>query len=99
MNTQSINARRVADADCVREPGDFCVRWNPGHDQAEIWILLPGDGPHDKRRLPLCGGQSKGPDTCHWGWDGNEDRPTLTGSILGPGVWHGYLRAGRLESC
>ena len=34
-----------------------------------------------------------------WEWDGNRERPTLSPSLHRPGVWHGYIRAGRLESC
>lgn len=39
-----------------------------------------------------------------WNWDGNEEQPTLTPSILVHGVpewntgWHGFLRAGKLET-
>jgi hypothetical protein len=33
-----------------------------------------------------------------WEWDGNEDAPTLTPSIHTHGVWHGYAKAGVLES-
>lgn len=31
-----------------------------------------------------------------WGWDGNEDAPTLTPSVHCIGHWHGYVRAGEL---
>lgn len=34
-----------------------------------------------------------------WTWDGNRERPTLSPSIHAVGHWHGYLRAGRFESC
>lgn len=40
-----------------------------------------------------------------WQWDGNRDAPTLSPSILhwgggkdAPATWHGYLRAGKLET-
>lgn len=51
--------------------------------------------------LPLRPLKDPGP---HWDWDGNENAPTLTPSILRyptwhrPG-WHGFMRAGALESC
>ena len=34
------------------------------------------------------------------GWDGDEERPTLNPSISHPypGGWHGYIRAGSLET-
>lgn len=34
-----------------------------------------------------------------WGWDGNEERPTLKPSLKYEGHWHGHLNAGRLQSC
>lgn len=34
-----------------------------------------------------------------WIWDGNEDKPTLQPSVWLKGRWHGYFRAGRMESC
>ena len=41
---------------------------------------------------PLNGGHS-------WEWDGNTDKPTLTPSIKATGIWHGWVRAGRMVSC
>lgn len=34
-----------------------------------------------------------------WEYDGKEDRPTLTPSVHYIGRWHGWFRAGRMESC
>ena len=36
-----------------------------------------------------------------WAWDGNQERPTLSPSVLKltPCGWHGYLRAGVWERC
>lgn len=34
-----------------------------------------------------------------WTWDGNEEKPTLSPSVWLKGRWHGYFRAGRMESC
>lgn len=31
-----------------------------------------------------------------WSWDGNEDLPTLSPSLHAVGVWHGYVRKGKL---
>lgn len=31
-----------------------------------------------------------------WGWDGNEETPTITPSIHTHGVWHGWVRNGEL---
>jgi hypothetical protein len=33
-----------------------------------------------------------------WGFDGNLERPTLTPSVHHIGHWHGYVRAGRMQS-
>jgi hypothetical protein len=33
-----------------------------------------------------------------WEWDGNRDAPTLSPSINVINRWHGYLRAGKLET-
>jgi uncharacterized protein DUF6527 len=41
---------------------------------------------------PVNGGHS-------WQWDDNSEKPTLTPSINADGVWHGWVRAGRLLSC
>lgn len=68
-----------------------------------IFIRLPvpeghwSDGVHflalspDSRFCPANG--------THWTWDGNRESPTLEPSILDLVTgWHGYLRAGKLES-
>jgi len=34
-----------------------------------------------------------------WACDGNEEKPTLQPSVWLKGRWHGYFRAGRMESC
>lgn len=37
-----------------------------------------------------------------WEWDGNREAPTLTPSVFNSGMpcqWHGWLRAGKWESC
>jgi len=89
MNTQSITCRRVKSGDIEKE-GDFCFAddWN------YIYIWLPGTSGPD------CLGIQKGPagGPRVWGWDGNEDKPTLTPSIHAPDLWHGYLTAGKLIS-
>ncbi len=44
-------------------------------------------------------------DQAYWYWDGDREAPTLSPSILHygkgrkePPTWHGYLRAGQLET-
>lgn len=67
-----------------------------------ICINLP-DGTHEGSfvRLPLASIDSA---QVWWEWDGNRESPTLNPSINmypnwnRPG-WHGFMRAGKLESC
>ena len=91
MNKESINTRKVGFGKMER-PGDFCF----ADDLSYIYLWLPGMSGPDAIRIH--NGPDPGRDR-HWGWDGNQDTPTLTPSIHAPGEWHGYLRAGRLESC
>lgn len=89
MNTESVNCRKV---DAIKEVGDFSF----SEDRDFLYIWIPG------MSGPDAIGIQRGPDTGKervWAWDGNEERPTLTPSIHAPGEWHGFLRAGRLESC
>ncbi len=91
MNTDSIITRRVAFGE-MRQPGDFTF----DEDFSHIFIMLPG------MRHADCLAIQEGPDDGRkriWGWDGNVELPTLTPSIHDVGNWHGYLRAGKLESC
>ena len=37
------------------------------------------------------------PNEENWQWDGNREAPTLSPSINWVGVWHGWMRAGKLE--
>lgn len=98
MNTESVNARRVGDVfpdsrEAIR-PGDFC--WGEEKDgQRTLFIVLPGFDHPDA--ITVRRGSPGGNRV--WGWDGNEDAPTLQPSIQVPGYWHGFLEAGRLISC
>ena len=90
MNTESIDARNVGFGK-MEIPGDFCF----DRDFEHIYLILPGMKRPDSLRIQK--GEPGGARV--WGWDGNEEKPTLTPSIHAPGEWHGYLRNGRLESC
>ncbi len=97
MNTESIDCRKRAfgqEADCggLARPGDFT--FDPLFRHINIW--LPGVANPDALQIQR-GNEPHGPRV--WGWDGNEDMPTLTPSIHAPGQWHGYLTKGRLVSC
>jgi hypothetical protein len=57
------------------------------------------DGGSDLAILPLKPARPrKTPDTA-WEFDGNREKPTLTPSVHCHGHWHGFIRAGRYESC
>ena len=90
MNTESINTRAVVSGG-MEQPGDFAF----ADDFSTLYIWLPGVSGPDA--VAVQKGDPGGPRV--WGWDGDVDRPTLQPSIHMPGAWHGYLRAGRLESC
>jgi len=91
MNTKSLYARKVPFGQMF-QPGDFCF----SEDLSYIYVWLPGAPGPDALRIA----RGPAPDKERWwGWDGNEDKPTLTPSILDPGHWHGYLTAGFFRSC
>ncbi len=92
------------DEGAVIQPGDFAFDFDSketGGDRAvevhHMYICLPGGGDSGWAAIQCRKGSPGGERV--WGWDGNEDRPTLTPSVHWPGVWHGWCRAGRLESC
>ena len=89
MNTESINCRKVQHGG-MEKPGDFTF----DDDRKTIYVWLPGVTGPDALRIQF--GTPGGPRV--WGWDGNEDKPTLMPSIHALGQWHGYLREGRLQS-
>jgi hypothetical protein len=90
MNTDSMDTRKVKPGGMER-PGDFCF----SDDFETLYIWIPGvTGPD---AISIQKGRPGGPRI--WGWDGDTEKPTLEPSILTPGTWHGYLKAGRLVSC
>jgi Family of unknown function (DUF6527) len=97
-NKQSVDCRLIGDVfpepPIVLEAGQFC--WGPEQNgERTLYIVLPSfdypDALTVRRGAP--GGNRV------WGWDGNEEKPTLQPSIHVIGRWHGYLTAGRLQSC
>lgn len=62
-----------------------------------VALPRPRDGVPDDRILnflPVVSGPNVSGKA--WGWDGNEDMPTITPSIHAIGHWHGWVRAGML---
>jgi hypothetical protein len=95
-NKASCDMVRVADEDAVLAdgPGSFCIRLEDGG----TWLAcrLPDGCFIDISIRPLPEGVLPQPS---WGWDGNEDKPTLNPSVHTHGHWHGFFRSGRMESC
>jgi Family of unknown function (DUF6527) len=92
-----IPMKRVLDKDDVDHVGEFA--WGEERGVRYIMLALPrpkADAPDDyiMNYLPVALG-ANAPGKC-WGWDGNEDAPTLTPSIHCIGHWHGWARGGML---
>lgn len=97
MNTESVDCtRRPCPFPGPTKPGDFCWEPDDGSDTRFIYVHVPGDTAPSA--LSCFKGADRGIER-EWGWDGNEEKPTLTPSILNQGVWHGHMVAGRLVSC
>ena len=75
--------------------GDFYIETD-AEGQLTFYFCLPnGIGCHIPIR-PLIDPTINGGHS--WEWDGNAHKPTLTPSV-NAGIWHGWVRAGRLVSC
>lgn len=97
-----VTSRESVDAKLVKGP-EQAHKHGPGafwfwHNDKRVGIILPGG----EVGCITLGGNG-------WTWDGNREKPTFNPSILstiewGPDrehieLWHGFMRAGRLESC
>jgi len=95
MNTESVACRKVEE---ITQVGDFKIQVNGAGtptEETHIYIWIPGMSGPDAIRITR--GPSANPRI--WGWDGDEELPTLTPSIHATGEWHGYLTDGKLISC
>jgi len=91
----------------LKGPGDFFWTRDAQGRAVEIVIWIPGNESGTVAPIPVVNGapQNEGP----WGWNGNEQKPTLQPSIFrNPphkdhpdprNSWHGHLIDGRLVSC
>ena len=69
--------------------------WQFVNNYTAIWIHAPhSDTTMGLVRLSISETGNAIPPV--WKWDGNKDKPTLTPSINIIGVWHGWLRDGKL---
>ena len=87
----------------LKSPGDFFWLRDGAGGITDIVIRIPGDEGGTIAPIPVNHGQAT---QNRWGWDGNEEKPTLQPSIWrNQGLpshrneWHGHLQAGRLVSC
>jgi hypothetical protein len=87
--------------DTVRSKSDLLKIAKSDEDSVTFKVcamLLPGEHvcviplrPVPEAARAYNGGHS-------WAWNGNSDKPTLDPSVNSKGCWHGYIRAGRMES-
>jgi hypothetical protein len=93
-----VIARRVANFDACESPGDFFLTESNPHDSGmrRLSFLCPCGGGHLAGVRIRADGQNDGQ---AWGWNKNEDKPTVTPSIAVNQCWHGYLTDGVFKSC
>jgi hypothetical protein len=93
MNTDSCVMILQPDDEAVMDGpvGSYYIKSTP--TGRIMFIKLP-DG--SASIINLRPTQSAGPS---WEYDGNLESPTLSPSLHHIGGWHGFARAGRLESC
>jgi hypothetical protein len=97
-NKESCDMRLVDQGKDVSgdlDPGDFYFRTDERGQRMFHTCLPNGVGLAIPLR-PLVDPKINGGHS--WEWDGNELQPTLTPSINSIGVWHGWVRAGRMVS-
>ncbi len=69
--------------------------WSFTEGETHIFLKEPPGG--EIAALPIRGRFQT--EYATWEWDGNREAPTLSPSILSRTTgWHGYMRAGQLES-
>ena len=84
----------IDDLDTNGQKGDWCFA-----SGAEYLFLRYGGTLEDTCTVRI----SRVGDASHWEWDGDGVAPTLSPSIRvtgknGKELWHGYLRAGKIET-
>lgn len=99
MNNQSCALRRVdprPNSLWDLEEGQFFFEIDE-KGQRHFSCMFPGD---TLCCIPIRPVVTEGLNGGHyWEWNGNEDQPTLMPSVHAVGSWHGWVRAGRAESC
>lgn len=93
-----VKAVRVYSFEELKEPGQFMYTGSTEGDGHWGMLMCCPCGCGVVSGVQFRHPANKGP---QWDWDGNEESPTLTPSILKRGacVWHGYLTAGVFKEC
>jgi hypothetical protein len=95
-NKGSVQGRkRGPNFDSLEQDGDWYIK--PNEFEGGLLYLhcqLPGA---NFCAIPIQRGPHSSPEP--WGWDGNEDAPTITPSINLVGYWHGFFEKGYFRSC
>jgi hypothetical protein len=86
--------RRVNSEEKCDQVGDFAWKITEGNVRHLVFLIPRSPNNYLFQCLPVRQGPNEA-GRC-WGWDGNEDAPTLTPSVHTIGHWHGWVRAGEL---
>ena len=93
-------------SDALERRGDFY--WNIGENGNRTLVLALPRRRREQTRMGDLGYSPTAwcysrwtidhPNACdaQWTWNGGETKPTLSPSLHAVGVWHGYVRDGRL---
>lgn len=81
----------------VGSDGDTYIAFRHPHPDEkdfppELLEIYRGEMSH----VPITTGEKK--QARYWLWDGNREEPTISPSIDIVGVWHGFIRKGKLET-
>lgn len=83
----------------LQERGDFY--WDTRGGKRTLVLAPPCQrhGKDDGKQWVYSRWTIDHPNHCdaQWSWDGNEDAPTLDPSLHAVGIWHGWVKGGRLE--
>jgi len=88
-----VPAKRVAEFEDMKSPGDFVWHFNENNDPTQMTFLCPcGCGAY--LGVSVAGKVA-------WEWNQDLEKPTTTPSIryLDGCHWHGYLTDGVFRSC
>ncbi len=91
-----ITVRKVSCHEEIERAGDFY--WSYNEVRRWIGLAVPSQDGFIFNMLPVIKGRYD-KDKIGWGWDGNEDLPSLTPSLHAVGDWHGHVKKGVMKEC